>query len=214
MALTFTDKAARELRQRIRAQCRGRLASGAGQTRWRSVLRALEAAPIGTFHEFAGRLLRSHAVEIGIDPEFVIVDETIAASLRDQAIRTTIRRMLADREPDLTLPATDYGLGQIREAVGGILATRTAGDLDAWATLEPQELLDRWDRVWAEQGRPAVLRGIAPVARCCRELLMKLDATHPKLQQRRVELLDLLPGLEAGTCSEPELEDDPLSGSH
>ena len=85
VALTFTDKAARELRQRIRGRCRERLAAGEDADRWRSVLRALEAAPIGTFHEFAGRLLRAHAVEIGIDPEFVILDEAVASSLRDQA---------------------------------------------------------------------------------------------------------------------------------
>src|SRR5271165_2121205 len=52
VALTFTDKAARELRQRIRARCRERLAGGKVAPRWRTVLRALEAAPIGTFHEF------------------------------------------------------------------------------------------------------------------------------------------------------------------
>src|SRR3954451_10611114 len=54
-ALTFTDKAARELRQRIRERCRERLVGEAQPeepARWRNVLRGLEAAPIGTFHDF------------------------------------------------------------------------------------------------------------------------------------------------------------------
>src|SRR5690349_17393839 len=43
VALTFTRKAARELRKRIRERCRDRLAAGADTARWRSVLRGLEA---------------------------------------------------------------------------------------------------------------------------------------------------------------------------
>src|SRR5215213_10714558 len=55
VALTFTEKAARELRKRIRAQCRDYLDAGREPDRWRAVLRGLEAAPIGTFHEFCGQ---------------------------------------------------------------------------------------------------------------------------------------------------------------
>ena len=205
VALTFTDKAARELRQRIRARCRDRLAAGENARRWRSVLRALEAAPIGTFHEFAGRLLRAHAVEIGIDPEFTVLNDAVASSLRDEAIRTALRRMLAEREPDLTLPASDYGLRQIREALGTLLATRTAGDLDSWCEFEPEELVAHWTRVWEEQGRPAVLRGLISPARCCRDVLTRLEPTHPKLKERRTELLDRLPVLEHGACTNLQL---------
>src|SRR5262245_25220137 len=82
VALTFTDKAARELRQRIRARSREQLSSGVNPDWWQTVLRALEAAPIGTFHEFCKRLLREHAAELAIDPDFVIFDESIAATLR------------------------------------------------------------------------------------------------------------------------------------
>src|SRR5450631_534886 len=48
-ALTFTDKAAGELRGRVRAACRDRLEEGDDPGYWRGVLRGLEAAPIGTF---------------------------------------------------------------------------------------------------------------------------------------------------------------------
>src|SRR5262249_55002142 len=41
VALTFTEKAARELRRRIRDRCRARLAAGADPARWWTILRGL-----------------------------------------------------------------------------------------------------------------------------------------------------------------------------
>jgi ATP-dependent helicase/nuclease subunit A len=205
VALTFTDKAARELRQRIRERCREKLAADAEPeeiARWRNVLRGLEAAPIGTFHDFCARLLRTWAIEIGIDPEFTIFDASVAASLRDQAVRSSLRRMLAERHPDLTYLALDYGLRQIRVALTTLAATRVTASLDDWTGLSAEELLDRWRQLWERTGRPAALRFLLPPARSCRALLEAMRADHPKLQQRRSDLLDALSRLEAGPCSD------------
>src|SRR4051812_44979920 len=68
VAMTFTEKAARELRQRIRAACHERLAASADDAAfWRAALRALEAAPVGTFHEYCSGLLKRHALAAGLD---------------------------------------------------------------------------------------------------------------------------------------------------
>ncbi len=171
------------------------------------MIRALEAAPIGTFHEFCARLLRAHALEAGIDPEFAILDAAVASSLRDQAIRTALRRLIVNHDPDLLELAVDHGLSQIREALNKLLASRIAGDLLDFGRLEPDDLLHRWTEVWNERGRPAVLRVLSPLARCCRELLLGIAASHPKLQTRRADLLERLPSLESGNCSERILED-------
>src|SRR3954452_10513252 len=117
VALTFTEKAARELRKRIRQQCREKLDSGDDPARWRSVLRGLEAAPIGTFHEFCGHWLRSHAVEAGIDPDFVILDVTIAGAVRDEALAKCVRQWLAARDADLIELAVEFGLTRVRQAI-------------------------------------------------------------------------------------------------
>ena len=149
-----------------------------------------------------GRLLRAHAVELGIDPEFAILDEAIAASLRDQAVRTAIRRLLAERDPDLTLLATDYGLRQIREALGILLATRTAGDLDDWASSSPPNWSIAGRQVWEEQGRPAVLRGLSPsraaVAICCRPRRRASEAPGAACRAARA-----LPGWKPGPAPTP-----------
>src|SRR4029077_17583458 len=44
--------------------------------------RAAEGAWISTIHAFCARLLRTHALEAGLDPEFVVLDEQDPAELR------------------------------------------------------------------------------------------------------------------------------------
>jgi ATP-dependent helicase/nuclease subunit A len=77
-AITFTEKAAGELRQRIREELE-RLDAAADPrseqaARLRAALDALDDAPIGTIHGFAGRLLREFPVEAGVDPAFEQLD--------------------------------------------------------------------------------------------------------------------------------------------
>ncbi len=115
VALTFTNKAARELRDRIRRECRRRVATGTDPGYWRGVVRGLEAARIGTFHSFCGEVLRRHAIEAGIDPGFVVLDEPVAAALRDEALAVALREALAHRDRDLIELAVDFGLGAVRQ---------------------------------------------------------------------------------------------------
>ena len=73
-AITFTEKAAGELRQRVREEFEARAAEAeAGSDAADLIERALAAlddAPISTIHGFAGRLLREFPVEAGVDPAF------------------------------------------------------------------------------------------------------------------------------------------------
>ncbi|KIG16395.1 ATP-dependent nuclease, subunit A [Enhygromyxa salina] len=111
-AVTFTEKAARELRQRIVARA-GALADNPeaalaeepelaqmlgdrqlGAPRWRAILDQLPAAPIGTFHSLCGQLLRSFAVEAGVDPSFGVLDENAANELFARTLDEVLLREL------------------------------------------------------------------------------------------------------------------------
>src|SRR5665648_105482 len=77
-AITFTEKAAGELRQRVREEFEARAtqaeAGSAAAEAIDSALAALDDAPISTIHGFAGRLLREYPVEAGVDPAFEQLD--------------------------------------------------------------------------------------------------------------------------------------------
>jgi ATP-dependent helicase/nuclease subunit A len=204
VALTFTNKAARELRSRIRDRCRRRLAAGPDRGRWRSVLRGLEAAPIGTFHDFAARWLRDHAVAVGIDPDFTILDESIAASIREAALAGTLRGWLADCNPDLIDLAVEFGLTPLRQALSALVASRALADLDAWSNRSAGEIVAEWKTVWKHEGRPASMRRLRLAARRCLDLLAAHECTNPTMRARCEFLLEKLARLESETEAVPD----------
>ena len=82
LAVTFTNKAAREMKERIRDT----LADRGESERARQV----EFAPISTVHTFLGRVLRERALDAGVDPRFAIADEVTAELLLDRAMDDAI----------------------------------------------------------------------------------------------------------------------------
>ncbi|WP_165067324.1 UvrD-helicase domain-containing protein [Paludisphaera rhizosphaerae] len=204
--MTFTEKAARELRQRIRGRCRAKLAAGADPAWWTTVLRALEAAPIGTFHEFCGRVLRTRAGAVGVDPEFVVLDDVVAGALRAQAVAATIRRLIADRDADMLLLSVSHGLRAIREMLEDALARRTPDEVDPLGDLEPPQIVARWQDVWTKRARPATLARLDPLFRACRRTLEPLVGVSPKLTALRGEVLDALDAVESDSCRDDDLD--------
>ncbi len=110
LAVTFTEKAAGELRERLRRRL---LELGQDEH-----ARAVDAAWIGTIHGFCARLLRAQPLAAGLDPRFEVLDEPAAS----RAGATAYERVLEDWARAAGAPAIDlaaaYGPG-LRELVLG-----------------------------------------------------------------------------------------------
>jgi len=74
-AITFTEKAAAELRDRIRQRFEQRIADGQNAETARTALQQLDGAAVGTLHSFAQRILNEHPVEAGLPPGVEVLDE-------------------------------------------------------------------------------------------------------------------------------------------
>jgi ATP-dependent helicase/nuclease subunit A len=83
LAFTFTDKAAAELRQRIRAELARR--AERGSERAAAVLAGIGGAWITTIHGFCNRVLAAHPVAAGVDPGFRVLDAPEAARAAREA---------------------------------------------------------------------------------------------------------------------------------
>jgi ATP-dependent helicase/nuclease subunit A len=114
-AVTFTRKAAAELRERFQTKLEAELHAADAlndaerKTRVDQALREIDRAYIGTIHSFCARLLRDRALEVGLDPNF---HETFAieqAQLRREFFTTHIERLAAAGDPILAALA-DVGL--------------------------------------------------------------------------------------------------------
>jgi ATP-dependent exoDNAse (exonuclease V) beta subunit len=121
LTITFTDKAAAEMRERIRARLRELGAADAA--------RATEGAFISTIHGFCARVLRAHALTAGIDPAFNVLDELEAGRLAGAAFDGALVD-LADNAPGGVELIAAYGVWDLRRAIQRVYAElRSRGEL-------------------------------------------------------------------------------------
>ena len=98
-AITFTEKAATELRDRVRSELERALATDLAPEpaeRYRLALGQLDGAAIGTLHSFAQRILSEHPIEAGLPPRVEVVDEVSSAVAFERRWWTFRDELLAD----------------------------------------------------------------------------------------------------------------------
>jgi ATP-dependent helicase/nuclease subunit A len=104
VAVTFTNKAAGELKLRLRQEldrARGSAITPSERSNIEDALEHLEEASIGTIHSFCAQILRERPVEAVVDPAFEELSEQQASRIYERAFRTWIQRKLGEGAPGL-----------------------------------------------------------------------------------------------------------------
>ena len=97
-AITFTEKAAAELRVRLRQSLGERSSAAAARA-----LADLDHAPIGTLHAFARRMLNDFPIEAGLPPGFGVLDELESNVRFTEEWDILLDRLLSDPHPATAL---------------------------------------------------------------------------------------------------------------
>lgn len=93
LAITFTEKAAREMRSRIRNAL-----SRVQSSTFYLPLSSIDSARIGTIHSLCAELLRAHPVEAGLDPQFEVLEEGLASALQAEAVESALAWAATDEQ--------------------------------------------------------------------------------------------------------------------
>ncbi len=153
LVITYTERAAGELRGRIRRRLveLGR----------HELARELDAAWISTIHGFCHRLLRAYPFAAGIDPRFRVLDDSQGRVLRGEAFRDALEEFCGDDPARLRLLAA-YGGRRLRRMLTGVHETlRSSGlPLQLEAPGEPrlEERLEDLRAAAREAGDAGLLR--------------------------------------------------------
>ena len=99
LVLTFTNAAAREMKERVVREMESRLTLAPENSRLRRQIRAIKHADISTIHSFCLHLIRTHFNELGLDPSFRIAEEGELKLMRQEVREKLLEeRYLAGEE--------------------------------------------------------------------------------------------------------------------
>jgi len=165
VAVTFTDKAAMEMRRRVRKYLRDRASQASGQDRRRLLdwLSELPEARISTIHSFCASLLRTYAVEVGLDPNFsVCADELLIEHMRRDAAETALLQAVEADDHAAAQLVAEVPFDQLVKLIDKLLELRADCDLHEyrqadvilarWRKLFERSRLEAWRRLDTDEG--------------------------------------------------------------
>ena len=115
VAITFTNRAANEMRERLRRELDGLLRSAAPieRARWQRHMRTLDGAIITTIHGFCSRLLREFPVEADIDPQFTLLDAHQSSMLEEAVAEESLTEFISANHRAITELASAVGRARL-----------------------------------------------------------------------------------------------------
>ena len=122
VAITFTNRAANEMRARLRDELNVILQTVTPneRPRWLSYKRTLDGAVITTIHGFCARLLREFPVEARIDPQFLLLDEHRAAMLLESVVEEVLSQFISDGHLEVSRLTLGVGRAKLAAALAQV----------------------------------------------------------------------------------------------
>jgi ATP-dependent helicase/nuclease subunit A len=100
LMVTFTEAAATEMRQRIRARLEEQLHKEPQSARWQEQLALFETAHIGTLHSFCLELIRQHFYLLELDPQLAVMREEESWLLANETLDEILNHHYAGETPE------------------------------------------------------------------------------------------------------------------
>ena len=160
VALTFTDKAASELKRRVAERIARELGDRPARpraARLEAIRNQLSLAAILTIHAFCARILREHPVEAGIDAAFGVLEGIDRRTLLHECIADAFSAALgpgAFLRPQLSALLGDFGKRGVTRIVEAMVHKRDQlGRLtgeDGLYRLDDEDIINRWSTELSE----------------------------------------------------------------
>ncbi|MDW8079076.1 MAG: UvrD-helicase domain-containing protein [Thermoguttaceae bacterium] len=198
VAITFTQRAARELSQRVRKLCEEEVRRlGEKGRAWIHLWRTIDFARIGTIHSFCGQLLRHHAALAQVDPEFEIIDEGVANVLTAQVVDDVLRQKLSTLDGATIRLATQFGLERLAQILSELVIERSRWFDGQCSFKEGSVLVDRWTG-YLERKRREGLRQLlgSGALQTLRDIAAKYPSASPVIQERVANVCQIVNRLE------------------
>ena len=119
LAITFTRKAAGEMKERVRKSIEKRLENDV-ENFWHKQLESLNRAQISTIHGLCSRILRENPVEACLDPTFSVAEEFDSAEFLEDCLGRYLRRELHQQNALVAKLVAVYGVSGITRLMGDI----------------------------------------------------------------------------------------------
>ncbi|HEU5362737.1 MAG TPA: UvrD-helicase domain-containing protein [Gaiellaceae bacterium] len=173
LVITYTRKAAGELRARIRAALRAR-----GR---HDLARRLDGAWISTIHGFCSRLLRAHPFAVGIDPRYRELDDDQGAVIRGEAFERALASFCSTRDSERLRLLATYGAQGLRRKLTAVHETLRSAGRELRLELSPRaDLVERLAELHEEARALAADAGCTEKQLAAAASALALTTTNPE----------------------------------
>ena len=119
VAITFTNRAANEMHERLRSELNQmlRIANEEERRRWLNYKRTLDGAVITTIHGFCARLLREFPIEARVDPQFLLLDEHRAAMMLELIVEEVLSEFISNGHIEISRLTLGVGRSRLATAL-------------------------------------------------------------------------------------------------